>query len=215
MNDSEFNITWYPQEKHWKYKPKINSLWSGTIIDYEKKGKLFNKSAEYLDHKKLKQEITYQILRSESFKKLIYDHNGFYINKKDINYIEIWYEWDFKCGKQEQSNKKWVNNIYNEKYRPIQKTKYSNLFLSGAHTKTTINIWSMESAIESGKITANYILDKYHQTGVEYFKHHEPLYIRLIQYIDNILYKLYLPNILNLTILLIILLILIKIIKKS
>ena len=38
MNDSEFNITWYPQEKHWKQKPSIKSLWSGTIIDFEKKG---------------------------------------------------------------------------------------------------------------------------------------------------------------------------------
>ena len=42
-----------------------------------------------------------------------------------------------------------------------QKTEYENLFLSGAHTKTSINIWSMEGAIESGKITANYILDIY------------------------------------------------------
>lgn len=37
MNDSEFNITWYPQEKHWVKKPNIKSLWSGTIIDFEKK----------------------------------------------------------------------------------------------------------------------------------------------------------------------------------
>ena len=44
-----------------------------------------------------------------------------------------------------------------------------NLFLSGAHTKTTINIWSMEGAIESGKITANHILHKYN-------KHKSPPY---------------------------------------
>jgi len=23
VNDSEFNITWYPEEKHWKQKPRI------------------------------------------------------------------------------------------------------------------------------------------------------------------------------------------------
>ena len=38
----------------------------------------------------------------------------FYINKEDIDYIEIWYEWNFIRGKQDQLNKKWVNNIYNE-----------------------------------------------------------------------------------------------------
>jgi uncharacterized protein with NAD-binding domain and iron-sulfur cluster len=205
MNDSEFNITWYPQEKHWKKKPGIKSLWSGTIIDFEKTGKLFNKNAEELDNEKLKKEITHQILRSESFKKLIYDNNGFYINDKDIEYIEIWYEWKFDNNIQEQVNKKWVNNIHNEKFRPSQKTEYNNLFLSGAHTKTTINIWSMESAIESGKITTNNILDKYKKLNVNHYKHNDPFYIKLIQYIDNILYKLSLPNIFKLFIIIIIL----------
>jgi hypothetical protein len=211
MNDSEFNITWYPQEKHWKHKPSIKSLWSGTIIDFEKNGKLFNKNAEHLNNEKLKKEIIYQILRSKSFQKLIYDNNGFYINKEDIDYIEIWYEWNFNNGNQEQLNKKWVNNIYNEKFRPLQKTEYENLFLSGAHTKTSINIWSMEGAIESGKITANYILDKYNKQNIEHYKHDAPFYIKLIQYIDNILYKLYLPNIVNLLIILILFFILYKI----
>ena len=205
MNDSEFNITWYPQEKHWKQKPSIKSLWSGTIIDFETKGKIFNKNAEHLDDAKLKKEIIYQILRSKSFEKLIYENNGFFITKEDIEYIEIWYEWNFNNGIQEQTNKKWVNNIYNEKFRPLQKTEYENLFLSGAHTKTSINIWSMEGAIESGKITANYILDKYNKQNIEHYKHDLPLYIKLIQYIDNILYKLYLPNIINLLIILILL----------
>ena len=203
MNDSEFNITWYPQEKHWKQKPIVKSLWSGTIIDFEKKGKIFNKNAENLDNEKLKEEIIYQILRSESFRKLIYDNNGFYVNKEDIEYIEIWYEWNFINGKQEQIYKKWINNIYNEKFRPLQKTEYDNLFLSGSHTKTTINIWSMEGAVESGKITANYILDKYNKPNIEHYTHGDPFYIKLIQYIDNILYKLYLPNIINLLIILI------------
>ena len=203
MNDSEFNITWYPQEKHWKQNPSIKSLWSGTIIDFEKKGKMFGKNAEHLDNENLKKEITYQILRSNSFRKLIFDNNGFYINKEDIEYIEIWYEWNFNNGIQEQKNKKWVNNIYNEKFRPLQKTEYENLFLSGAHTKTSINIWSMEGAIESGKITANYILDKYNKPNIVHYKHDEPFYIKFFQYIDNILYKLYLPNIINLLIILI------------
>ncbi len=145
------------------------------------------------------------------FKKLIYDNNGFYINTEDVEYIEIWYEWDFINGKQEQINKKWVNNIYNEKYRPLQKTEYNNLFLSGAHTKTTINIWSMEGAIESGKITANYILDKYNKPHIFHYKHDDdPYYIKIIQYVDNILYKLYLPNIVKCLIIVIFMFILYK-----
>ena len=214
MNDSEFNITWYPQEKYWKQKPSIKSLWSGTIIDFEKKGKIFGKNAEKLNDKQLKEEIIYQIVRSKSFRKIIYDNNGFYISKDDIEYIEIWHEWKFINGKQEQTNKKWVNNIYNEKFRPTQTTEYDNLFLSGAHTKTTINIWSMEGVIESGKITANYILDKYNKPHIVYYKHDDPFYIKLIQYIDNILYKLYLPNIIKVLIILILIFISYRISKK-
>jgi uncharacterized protein with NAD-binding domain and iron-sulfur cluster len=202
MNDSEFNITWYPQEKHWKTKPQIKSLWSGTIIDFEKKGRLYNKNAENLDNEKLKEEILYQILRSNSFKKIIYDNNGFYIHQKDIEYIEIWYEWTFN-GTQEQTNKKWVNTVYNERFRPFQNTEYDNLFLSGAHTKTTTNIWSMEGAIESGKITANLILDKYNKPNVAHYKHDDPVFFKLIQNIDNLLYQLYLPNIIYVILLLI------------
>jgi len=215
MNDSEYNITWYPQEKHWKKKPNIKSLWSGTIIDSVKKGKLFNKSAEKIDTDGLKEEIIYQILRSKSFQKLIYDNNGFHIKKEDIDYMEIWNEWSYIDGLQEQRNKKWINNIYNEQFRPSQKTKYENLYLSGAHTKTTINIWSMESAIESGKITANTILNKYNKPIIEYYKHNDPSYIKLFKHMDNILYKLHLPNIINFVILVILILVVLIIIYIS
>lgn len=62
----------------------------------------------------------------------------------------------------------------------------------------------MEGAVESGKITANYILDKYNKPNIVHYKHHEPFYIKFCQYVDNILYKLYLPNIFNLLIIIII-----------
>jgi uncharacterized protein with NAD-binding domain and iron-sulfur cluster len=208
MSDSEFNITWYPQEKHWKKQPPIISLWSGTIIDFEKKGKLFNKNAESLNKEQLKQEIVSQILRSKSFQKLIYSNNGFNLTKEDIDYIEVGGdEWKFINNKQEPKNKKWVNNITNEVHRPVQETEFNNLFLSGAHTKTTINIWSMEGAIESGKITSNLILDKYKKEKIIHYKHSDPLFFRLIQKLDNILYMMYLPNIGYLLIVLILLLI--------
>ena len=44
----------------------------------------------------------------------------------------------------------------------------------------------MEGAIESGKITANYILDKYNKPNIEHYKHEAPFYIKCIQNIDNI-----------------------------
>lgn len=72
-----------------------------------------------------------------------------------------------------------------------------NLYLSGAHTKTTINIWSMEGVVESGKITSNLILEKYGKSNAYYYKHLDPIHIRIIQKLDDLLYTIYLPNIID------------------
>ena len=136
---------------------EIKSLWSGTIIESYSKGKLYNKEAINLNKEELINEIIYQILRSKSLQKLIYDNNGIILTKDDIIYTEIWHEWK-NNGKLTPSNKKWVNNIYNQKFRPRQNTNFENLYLGVAHTKTSVDIWSMEGAVESGKIITNLIL---------------------------------------------------------
>ena len=66
----------------------------------------------------------------------------------------------------------------------LQKTKFSNLFLSGAHCKTSISIWSMEGAVESGKITSNLILSKYKLQLCDYHKHQSNLLICLLKESD-------------------------------
>jgi uncharacterized protein with NAD-binding domain and iron-sulfur cluster len=220
MADSEFNITMYPQESHWikgtnlDGDGSIKSLWSGTIIQAYNKSKKYNMKAIELTRKELIDDIINQILRSKSFQKLIYDNNEFNLTKDDISYTELWHEWSHNGKEQEQINKKWVNNIYNERYRPDQRTKYDNLFIAGAHTKTSVNIWSMEGAIESAKIATNLVLDKENDKDVHVITHEhtDPLYIRFFQTIDDALYAIYLPNIVDLFILVIIILVVLLII---
>ena len=53
----------------------------------------------------------------------------------------------------------------------------------------------MEGAVESGKITANLILDKYKKEKINHYKHTDSQPIRVIQKLDNLLYKFNLPNI--------------------
>ena len=200
MVESEFDITWYPQEYFWgdtklDDKGEIKSLWSGTILDTETLSKMYNKPADKLNKKELMNDIINQILRSKSFQKIVYDNNGFNININDIIYTEIWYEWNYINGELEQSNKKWLNNIYNEKYRPDQVTDYDNLYIGGAHTKTSINIWSMEGAIESGLLVASKINNKN-----DIFRFEDLKFLNLFKIIDNILYKCKLPNIVDIII---------------
>jgi hypothetical protein len=212
--DSEFNITLYPQEKSWKADIKlddmnrINSLWSGTILELYRTSKIYNKPGLNLTKEELMNEIIYQILRSKSLQKLIFDNNNFYLGKSDIFYTEIWYEWEYTNGNLDQINKKWITNIYNQKFRPDAKTQIENLYIGGSHGKTSIEIWSMEGAVESGKNISNLILTKYNLPKTYIHKHQDPNYFKIFKFIDDILYKLNLPNIIDVVILILIYLLL-------
>jgi hypothetical protein len=74
------------------------------------------------------------------------------------------------------------------------------MYIGGAHCKTSINIWTMESAVESGKIVSNNILSKYNLPLAYQYTQHNNLLIVFIQKLDNILYAMKLPNIIKTTI---------------
>ena len=209
--DSPFNITFYPQEDHWcksvdlGMNNKIKSLWSGTIILSYKNGYLYNKSATNHTLDELKDEIIEQFLRSNELISLIKKYNnGYIINKNDIIHKEIYDDWYFNENRLQTKNKKWVNDSFNEEYRPFNQTKYDNLYLAGSHCKTSINIWSMESAIESGKICSNLILNKYNKEKTYIYTHQSNCLIKFLKLLDNIFYGLGLPNIIDMIIIFII-----------
>jgi len=201
LSDSEYNITFYPQEKHFKNYEKMNipykTLWSGTLMDSISPGSLYNKPSISLTKEQLSNEIINQIIKSESLQKMIQEINGFTLSFDDIKYIEIWYEWKYDNNEEvlKQDYKKFVNNIYNEQYRPDTLTNIKNLYITGAHIKTSILIYSMEGAVESGLITSNEILKKYELPKSEITIHNNPILLSFFQQIDNILYNLRLPNI--------------------
>lgn len=215
FSKSSFRLFIASQDKFFKNKIKFRTLWSGIIIDFKKKGLLFNKNAESLTKEQLRQEIIHQILGSKGFQKMIYDYNGFYINKKDIEYFNLWHEWKFIDGKQALEPKKWANNLYNEQFKPSQSTSFSNLFLAGAHTKTGFKTWSMESAAESGNIVANLLLNKYNKKNIYHYKFQEPAILGPLKIIDNFFYHLRLPNVLDILLILLIIFIIFKLWKNN
>jgi len=211
LMDSPYNITFYPQEDNWDtniklgMNGKIKSLWSGTIILPYIKGSLTNKTAISLNKDELLKEIIYQFFESKDLKSIIKQD----ITEKDIIYKEIFEDWFWNGNNLESKNKKWVNNIYNEEFRPDNKTNYNNLYLGGSHTKTKISIWSMESAVESGKNASNYILSKYKINKCIQYNHKFPILIDLIGKVDDVLYALNLPNIVDVSLFIILVIIII------
>jgi hypothetical protein len=202
--DSPYNITFYPQDYHWyntvDLGKDVKSLWSGTCI------MPFQKNGLSLSIENFKQEILTQFFNSKHLQKLIKENN------KDITFsydsiisIQLYDEWYYDTVTQsiESLNKKWVNNIVNEEFRPDAQTSFTNLYIGGAHCKTSVNIWSMEGAVESGKIISNLILNKYKKQSTFIHQHKSHPIIESLGKIDDMLYILNLPNILD-TILIII-----------
>lgn len=194
--DSEYNITFYPQDEHWSKDVNLGpvvSLWSGTIIN--------GKNAVKLRPSELIKEIKRQVLQSKYIKN--------FISESDIIYSEIfedWY-WNSKLERLVSKNPKWVNHV--NEFRPLNITEYPNVWNAGAHTKTTIDIWSMESAVESGKLASNLILEKYNLKKCLVI-HHDIN----IGKIDDPFYDMGLPHIIDCFLITLVLFILFKTVKK-
>ena len=218
--DSPYNITFYAQDEHWKdgidlgMDGEIKTLWSGTCVLPFNNGSLFGKSALSLTLDELKQEITHQVFESKELFEIIEKSNNFQVTRDDIIFTEIFDDWYDSDTGLKTKNKKWVNNNINEEFRPGNKTDFTNLYVAGSHTKTTIGVWSMESAVESGKLASNIILKKYNKKLTYIYKHDSSIFLKPLKFIDNILYSLYLPNILDTFIIIVSIIIIYKLSKK-
>lgn len=209
--DSKNNITFYPQEYSFdsdvSLGKDIKSLWSGTCVNSQD---LITKNLD-----EIKNEILKQMFESIAFNDYL-KNNLNDINKDNIIHFEIFEDWYYDTHDKilKSKNKKWVNTYTNDKFRPDQITPFNNLYVTGAHTKTSLSIWSMEAAVESGILANNLIRKKYDLQIIEFYNHDSKPVFRPFQIIDNILYKFNLPNVLDLIILIIILIIAYKIYKK-
>ena len=214
MVDSPYNITFYGQEHFFNVpidtKNRIQSLWSGTCVQTYNKGIKYNKTAINLKKEELIEEIIEQILISEELQNEILKVNGKKVTRDDIIYWEIWDDWFWNGQYLESKNKKWVNTINNEKFKPDQKTEYDNLYLAGGHTKTSLKIWSMEAACESGKTVANHILNKNGKENCLVVYHDKPSYFKVFEKYDDMLYNNNLPSLIDVIFAIIVIYIIIK-----
>jgi hypothetical protein len=76
---------------------------------------------------------------------------------------------------------------------PTAQTSLANLFLAGAHCRTGADLWSMEGAAESGRRAAFLMA----QSGREPIPQIFPWWARLFQAIDNILFAMGFPSVVD------------------
>ncbi len=215
--DSEFNLTLYPQDRLFSkdvYLGKgIKGLWSGTACLGTRNGQLFNLPAYKLTKQQFIQEVIFQIYRSTELNKIIFKHNNKNLSDFKIIATEVWHEWYETPNGLTQSKPKWVNTDKTKQYRPSQKTTIGNLYLAGAHTDVSVDIWSMEGAVESGKLVSRLICQKDNKNELPVVYTHKPLwYTKPIRMIDQLLYNIGFPSIVDIFIALIILIVMLRLI---
>ena len=224
LPDSEFNLTFYFQDYVWHPQiylgPFNQSLISGTACISYQPGKLFGKTIMNLTEEEFKQEILFQINKSQNFNQIIANYNnGKTINQFKINVFEIWKGWTFKqpgeprdlsqresqtSQAQLQTNElKWVNSTNTHQFMPEIRTSFNNLFLAGAHIKSSVDLYSMETACATGRDAAlNIIGNGQRAQTVE-----KPLWMTVASKIDNFLYSIGAPHLIDIIILLTIIMI--------
>ena len=217
--DSPYNIAFYSQDKVWSKNVflgnNVKSLWSGTCILPINNGSLYGKPATQLTREQCIQEIIHQLFECQQLQEIVKTYNnGLTLTNDLVLFSTLYDDWQWNGESLEAKHKKWVNTYFNEQFRPDSKTELSNMYIGGAHCKTSINIWTMESAVESGKIVSNDILTKYNLPLAYQYTQHNNLLIVFIQKLDNILYAMKLPNIIKTTIFIILIKLALKYCKK-
>jgi hypothetical protein len=214
LRDSPYNITMTAVEQFWlsdiSLGKDVKSLWTCTACVSSIKG-LNGKSAEYCTKEEFINEVLNEIRNSKNLENILKNSNdGKGFNDFNMINIDVWNEWTFDPNKGiEGKQPKWVNSNLNQQYRSKQDTTVPNLFLAGAHTITDADIWSIEGAAESGKRVSK-LITKESFISTDY----KPVFIQILNKIDDILYDAKLPNVIDVLLIIIIMMIIIFVISN-
>jgi uncharacterized protein with NAD-binding domain and iron-sulfur cluster len=197
ISDSEFNLTVFAEEQVWDKDvdlgQNIKSLWTGTSCIGGFPGRIYHKPVSHCTKEEFIEEVKAQILSCGALNQLIKEANhGKELKDFTIAKIEVWHEWNFSGDGIKPLQPKWVNTTKTQAYMPAQKTPVFNLFLAGAHTKTQAQVWSIEGAVESGRRAAKAIDDR-----VKVLDQCRPGWIKFLSKIDDILYLIKAPQLLD------------------
>jgi len=195
--DSEFNLTLFAEEQVWDKEvdlgQNVKSLWTGTSCISSFPGRIYHKPVNTCTKDEFIEEVKAQILSCGSLNDLIKEaNNGKELKDFPVLKIEVWHEWEFSSEGIKSPQAKWVNSTDTEAYLPSQRTPVPNLFLAGAHTRTQAGVWSIEGAVESGRRAAKEVDGR-----VEVLDQHLPVWFKVLSRIDDILYSVKAPQLID------------------
>ena len=194
--DSEFNLTIFAQEQAWPPEVSlgvgVKSLWTGTACVGKVPGRIYGLPVVECSKEQFIEEVIAQLLSCKGLDLLIKEANaGQGLETFPIVRVEVWHEWIFSPAGLKPYQPKWVTTTNTQPYQPKQATSVPNLVLAGAHTETAADVWSIEGAVESGRLAARAI-----EPRVEVFRQYKPLWLRFLAAVDDAAFDVGAPHIL-------------------
>ncbi|MFT5756985.1 MAG: hypothetical protein ACI9LM_001710 [Alteromonadaceae bacterium] len=191
ISDSAFNLTLFSQEQAWGQPSAlgedIQALWTVTACA------VYGLCLEQCTEEQFLDEVLFQLKQSHALDDLVKKVNeGKSWQDFSIVKFKVWHEWEFSSEGIKTAQPKWVNATNTQQYMPKQKTTISNLVIAGAHTKTTADVWSIEAAVESGKLAV-----KVFEPQLNVIPQSNFLVFKILGKIDDFLYYFKLPNVLD------------------
>jgi len=162
---------------------KIKSFWSIGLANPKLYNEYLGKTYESMTYTEFQSVIRHLIKSNRCLQKYIVED----LSEIDIIDIKIWKDEDLYFWNSNDTVKK----------RPGVLTKYNNLLLSGAVIDNNFYSYFVEGASTVGFMTTNEILNKLNYSTLGFYKHYGPLLLTPFRLFDNIIYKIRLPNIID------------------
>jgi len=195
--DSEYDLTLFAQEQAWRpgvaLGEGVASLWTVTACVATVPGRVHGLPLLRCTREQFLEEVMAQLRACDGLDRLVREANGGR-SWKDVPIVrvEVWREWEFSPEGLRGLQPKWVNTTRTQPWLPAQRTPVPNLVLAGAHTRTDADLWSIEAAVESGRRAAAAL-----DPRVEWIPEHVPGWIRRLRRLDDALYAVGAPQVLD------------------
>ena len=180
------------EDNNWKQNAKMG-FWSVSIPNDKLFSKRLNKYVKDCSPNEIYQEVWDQIYESHIFNAIEE------LGKEQIIpiYFKIWDGWELTKDNVINKEPYFLNSKSTFGKRPPQDIGMKDIFLAGAHTKTSYYHYWVEGACESGLNCAKLI-----DYRVQVIKHNRIKIFKIFHKIDKLLYDEYLPNVFDISLIL-------------
>lgn len=170
---------------------RVRDVWSVGICVTDKPGIVVKKSFVDCTPAEVEEEAWAQVLACEGLLAVARPEGGGTLRDVRIAGFHMWDSFAVTDGKLQSWEPRWTNNIGTLRLRPGNTTAFQNLMLAGAYTRTSLEIYCMEGACESGRRAAAAITEG---VAVRQHRRTRPLLFGPLRLLDRCLLAIGLPH---------------------